>query len=150
MFVNFKNVLDSTNRKLPFGIAQVGKSFRNEITPRNFIFRVRELEQMEIEYFVKPGEDETWSPRRVDSRIIWTGGLNVVGLKRERICKLFEHPKDKLSHYSKRTVDILYNFPTLGFDELEGIANRTDWDLGSHSRDQGRACRSRTTHAKRR
>ncbi|HVK02405.1 MAG TPA: glycine--tRNA ligase [Armatimonadaceae bacterium] len=133
MFVNFKNVLDSTNRKLPFGIAQIGKSFRNEITPRNFLFRVRELEQMEIEYFVKPGEDERTHDEWITDHVDWW--VEEVGLARERL-KLHEHPKDKLSHYSKRTVDILYEFPTLGFDELEGIANRTDWDLGSHSRDQ--------------
>ena len=131
MFVNFKNVLDSTNRKLPFGIAQVGKSFRNEITPRNFLFRVRELEQMEIEYFVRPGEDERVHEEWIQDHVDWW--VNVIGLDREKI-QLFEHVK--LSHYSKRTVDILYNYPTLGFDELEGIANRTDWDLGSHSRDQ--------------
>ena len=133
MFVNFKNVLDSTNRKLPFGIAQMGKSFRNEITPRNFLFRVREMEQMEIEYFVKPGEDEHVHDAWIEDHIAWW--VNEVGLDRAKI-KLHEHPKDKLSHYSKRTVDILYEYPTLGFDELEGIANRTDWDLGSHSRDQ--------------
>ena len=131
MFVNFKNVVDSTNRKLPFGIAQVGKSFRNEITPRNFLFRVRELEQMEIEYFVRPGDDEAIHDAWIEDHIEWW--VNVVGLKREKI-QLFEHVK--LAHYSKRTVDILYDFPTLGFDELEGIANRTDWDLGSHSRSQ--------------
>ncbi len=133
MFVNFKNVLDSTNRKLPFGIAQIGKSFRNEITPRNFIFRVRELEQMEMEYFVKPGEDEQAHDMWITDHMDWW--VNVIGLKRENL-QLLEHPLEKLSHYSKRTVDILYKFPTLGFDELEGIANRTDWDLGSHSRDQ--------------
>jgi glycyl-tRNA synthetase len=131
MFVNFKNVLDSTSRKLPFGIAQQGKSFRNEITPRNFIFRVRELEQMEIEYFVKPGDDEKVHEEWIQDHTDWW--VNVIGLDRKKI-KHFEHVK--LSHYSKRTVDILYEFPTLGFDELEGIANRTDWDLGSHSRAQ--------------
>jgi glycyl-tRNA synthetase len=133
MFVNFKNVLDSTNRKLPFGIAQIGKSFRNEITPRNFLFRVRELEQMELEYFVRPGEDEAAHEQWIQDHLDWW--VNDVGLARERL-QLFEHPKEKLSHYSKRTVDILYQFPTLGFDELEGIANRTDFDLGSHSRSQ--------------
>ena len=131
MFVNFKNVLDTTNRKLPFGIAQQGKSFRNEITPRNFLFRVRELEQMEIEYFCKPeerGEPDSRGSGFTDHIDWW---VNVVGLDREKI-QLFEHVK--LAHYSSRTVDILYNFPTLGFDELEGIANRGDFDLGSHSR----------------
>ena len=131
MFINFKNVLDTTNRKLPFGIAQMGKSFRNEITPRNFLFRVRELEQMEIEYFVFPGEDARTHDQWITDHVDWW--VNEVGLSREKI-KLFEHIK--LSHYSTRTVDILYDFPTLGFDELEGIANRTDWDLGSHSRAQ--------------
>ncbi len=133
MFVNFKNVLDSTNRKLPFGIAQIGKSFRNEITPRNFLFRVRELEQMEMEYFVKPGMDEELHEEWIQDHLNWW--VNEVGLDREKLA-LHEHPKEKLSHYSKRTVDILYKFPTLGFDELEGFANRTDFDLGSHSRDQ--------------
>ena len=133
MFVNFKNVLNSTSRKLPFGIAQIGKSFRNEITPRNFLFRVRELEQMEMEYFVKPGEDEAVHEQWIQDHLQWW--IEEVGLKREDL-QLFEHPKEKLSHYSKRTVDILYNFPTLGFDELEGFANRTDFDLGSHSKEQ--------------
>ncbi len=133
MFVNFKNVLDSTSRKLPFGIAQIGKSFRNEITPRNFIFRVRELEQMEMEYFVRPGDDESMHEFWINDHLEWW--INTVGLKRENL-QLQEHAKEKLSHYSKRTVDILYKFPTLGFDELEGFANRTDFDLGSHSRDQ--------------
>src|SRR5579871_901198 len=133
MFVNFKNVLDSTNRKLPFGIAQIGKSFRNEITPRNFLFRVRELEQMEIEYFVHAGQDEDWHEKWIQDHLEWW--INEVGLSRDKL-QLYEHPKEKLSHYSKRTVDILYDFPTLGFDELEGIANRTDFDLGSHSREQ--------------
>ncbi|MBC8142368.1 MAG: glycine--tRNA ligase, partial [Armatimonadetes bacterium] len=103
----------------------------NEITPRNFLFRVRELEQMEIEYFVFPGDDERVHGEWIEDHVNWW--VEVVGLKRENL-KLYEHIK--LSHYSKRTVDILYNFPTLGFDELEGIANRTDWDLGSHSRAQ--------------
>ena len=143
MFVNFKNVLDSTNRKLPFGIAQTGKSFRNEITPKNFLFRVRELEQMEIEYFVRPGEDERVHEEWIQDHLDWW--VNAVGLSRDRL-RLFEHVK--LSHYSKRTVDILYQFPTLGFDELEGIANRTDWDLGSHSRDQANLPLSENTREK--
>ena len=131
MFINFKNVLDSTSRKLPFGIAQMGKSFRNEITPRNFLFRVRELEQMEIEYFVKPGEDKQVHEEWIEDHVNWW--VDVIGLSRTKI-KLFTHVK--LSHYSTGTVDILYDYPTLGFDELEGIAKRTDWDLGSHSRAQ--------------
>ncbi|MGO8673087.1 MAG: glycine--tRNA ligase [Capsulimonadaceae bacterium] len=140
MFVNFKNVLDSTNRKLPFGIAQQGKSFRNEITPRNFLFRVRELEQMEIEYFVMPGEDERVHDEWIADHLDWWA--DVIGLDRAKL-DLFEHVN--LSHYSKRTVDILYRYPTLGFDELEGIANRTDWDLGSHSRDQANLALSPNT-----
>ena len=143
MFVNFRNVLDATNRKLPFGIAQIGKSFRNEITPRNFIFRVRELEQMEIEFFVHPGDDERIHDEWIEDHVNWW--VEVVGLPREKL-QLFEHVK--LAHYSKRTVDILYDFPTLGFDELEGIANRTDWDLGSHSRDQANLPLSDNTQAK--
>jgi glycyl-tRNA synthetase len=133
MFVNFTNVLNATNRKVPFGIAQIGKSFRNEITPRTFIFRVRELEQMEIEYFVMPGEDEAMHEVWIQDHLKWW--IEEVGLSADKI-QLFEHPAEKRSHYSKRTVDILYDFPTLGFDELEGFANRTDFDLGSHSRDQ--------------
>ena len=132
IFVNFKNVLDSTNRKLPFGIAQVGKSFRNEITPRNFIFRVREFEQMEIEYFVKPGDDEVIHDTFIEDHVDWW--VNEIGLKRENL-RLYEVPAGELAHYSKRTVDVMYKFP-IGWEELEGIANRTDFDLGSHSRDQ--------------
>jgi len=133
MFVNFKNVLNATNRKLPFGIAQIGKSFRNEITPRNFIFRVRELEQMEMEYFVMPGTDEALHEGWIQDHLNWW--VEDVGLSRDNL-QLYEHAQEKLSHYSTRTVDILYNFPSLGFDELEGFSNRTDFDLGSHSRDQ--------------
>jgi glycyl-tRNA synthetase len=132
IFVNFKNVVDSTNRKLPFGIAQIGKSFRNEITPRNFIFRVREFEQMEIEYFVRPGEDEAVHEQFIEDHVnFW---VEEVGLKRENL-NLYEVPMAELAHYSKRTVDLMYKFP-IGWEELEGIANRTDYDLGSHSREQ--------------
>ncbi len=131
IFVNFKNVVDSTSRRLPFGIAQVGKSFRNEITPRNFIFRVREFEQMEIEYFVKPGTDEEWHKRWVEDRLGW---WRAMGLSSENLEPHWQ-AKEELAHYSKATVDILYRFPH-GLEELEGIANRTDYDLGSHSREQ--------------
>jgi len=131
IFVNFKNVVDSTSRRLPFGIAQIGKSFRNEITPRNFVFRVREFEQMEIEYFVKPGEDEQWHERWIEDRVHW---WTTLGLKRENL-KLYHVPKDELAHYSKATVDIFYHYP-IGWEEIEGIANRTDFDLGSHSKNQ--------------
>ena len=132
IFVNFKNVLDSTNRKLPFGIAQMGKAFRNEITPRNFIFRVREFEQMEIEYFVKPGEDEAWHERWLEDRLRWWAS---VGVSRENL-SVYDVPRDELAHYSKRTYDLFYKFPSIGAEELEGIANRTDFDLGSHTKDQ--------------
>ena len=132
IFANFKNVVDSTGRKLPFGIAQIGKAFRNEITPRNFIFRVREFEQMEIEYFVKPGEDEAWHERWVEDRVHW---WTTLGLKRENL-RLYHVPQDELAHYSKATVDLMYHYP-IGWEEIEGIANRTDFDLGSHSKNQG-------------
>lgn len=132
MFVNFLNVQVATNRKLPFGIAQQGRSFRNEITPRNFIFRVREFEQMEIEYFVREEEADGAFEAWVQDHLDWW--VNAVGLKRENL-KLYEVPKEELAHYSKRTVDIFYKYP-IGWEEIEGIANRTDYDLGSHSREQ--------------
>ena len=131
IFTNFKNVVDSTSRQLPFGIAQIGKAFRNEITPRNFIFRVREFEQMELEFFVKPGSDEDWHKKWVEARLDW---WSEQGVKKESL-ELFHVPKDELAHYSKATVDIMYKFPH-GLEELEGIANRTDFDLGSHSKNQ--------------
>ena len=131
IFTNFKNVLDSTNRVLPFGIAQIGKAFRNEITPRNFIFRVREFEQMELEFFVEPGLDDEWHKYWVDSRYNW---WIEQGIDKKRL-ELHEVKKDELSHYSKATVDIMYSFPH-GKEELEGIANRTDFDLGSHTKNQ--------------
>lgn len=131
IFTNFKNVVDSTSPKLPFGIAQIGKSFRNEITPRNFIFRVREFEQMELEFFVKPGEDEAWHDTWVNERLKWWGQQGV----NENNLELYHVPEDELSHYSKATVDVMYRFPH-GLEELEGIANRTDFDLGSHSKNQ--------------
>ncbi|HEU4386549.1 MAG TPA: glycine--tRNA ligase [Blastocatellia bacterium] len=144
IFVNFKNVLDSTNRKLPFGVAQIGKAFRNEITPGNFIFRTREFEQMEIEYFVKPpsilkpGEpsDEELHDRWINDRFNWYISL---GMRPENLRK-FEQPREELAHYSKRTVDLQYRFfpdredEEKQWDELEGIANRTDFDLKAHSK----------------
>jgi glycyl-tRNA synthetase len=131
IFTNFKNVVDSTSRSLPFGIAQIGKAFRNEITPRNFIFRVREFEQMELEFFVLPGTDDDWHKKWVDNRFKWwiDQGINTNKIK------LLEITGDDLAHYSKSTVDIMYEFPH-GLEELEGIANRTDFDLGSHSKNQ--------------
>ena len=131
IFINFKNIINSTNKSLPFGIAQIGKAFRNEITPRNFIFRVREFEQMELEFFVEPGKDEEWHKYWVEKRINWWVEQ---GIKKENL-KLLDVEKDDLSHYSKSTFDIMYKFPH-GEEELEGIANRTDFDLGSHSKNQ--------------
>ena len=131
IFVNFKNIIDSTSRTPPFGIAQMGKAFRNEITPRNFIFRVREFEQMELEFFVKPGSDEKWHKYWVDQRLDWWSKQGVGSDK----LKLLEVEKEELSHYSKATFDIMYEFPH-GLEELEGIANRTDFDLGSHTKNQ--------------
>ena len=131
IFVNFKNTVDSTSRTPPFGIAQIGKAFRNEITPRNFIFRVREFEQMELEFFVKPGTDEKWHQYWVDQRLLW---WSKQGVKSDKL-KLLEVEKQELSHYSKATFDIMYQFPH-GLEELEGVANRTDFDLGSHTKNQ--------------
>ena len=131
IFINFKNVLDSTPHHLPFGIAQIGKAFRNEITPRNFIFRVREFEQMELEYFVEEGTDEDWLKIWTDLRLTW---WLEQGIKQENL-EILNVPKEDLSHYSKATVDIMYKFPH-GLEELEGIANRTDFDLGSHTKEQ--------------
>ena len=130
-FTNFKNIVDSTARRPPFGIAQMGKSFRNEITPRNFIFRVREFEQMELEFFVPPGTDEQWHETWVQARIDW---WIEQGIPRDKI-ELLYVPADELAHYSKATVDLMYHFPH-GVEELEGIANRTDFDLGSHTKNQ--------------
>ncbi|MEU8134322.1 glycine--tRNA ligase [Streptodolium elevatio] len=135
IFVNYKLVQESARKKPPFGIAQIGKSFRNEITPGNFIFRTREFEQMEMEFFVKPGEDEQWHEYWLQERWNWYTGL---GLREENM-RFFEHPKEKLSHYSKRTADIEYRFQFGGneFGELEGVANRTDFDLSTHSKHSG-------------
>ncbi len=131
IFINFKNIIDSTSRNLPFGIAQIGKAFRNEITPRNFIFRVREFEQMELEFFVKPNNADQWYKQWVNNRMQWWLDQ---GIEQDNI-QLFEVPKNDLSHYSKSTTDIMYKFPH-GLEELEGIANRTDFDLGSHTKNQ--------------
>ncbi|MBV9382359.1 MAG: glycine--tRNA ligase [Streptosporangiaceae bacterium] len=135
IFINFRNVLQTSRRKVPFGIGQIGKSFRNEITPGNFIFRTREFEQMEMEFFVRPGTDEGWHQRWIDERFAWYTGL---GIRAENL-RRYEHPKEKLSHYSKRTVDIEYRFDFQGSEwgELEGIANRTDFDLTTHQRESG-------------
>ena len=136
IFINFQNVATSARKKPPFGIGQIGKSFRNEITPGNFIFRTREFEQMEMEFFVEPGTDEQWFDYWIDYRRQWYVGL---GVSPENL-RFYEHPQEKLSHYSKRTIDIEYKFGFQNSDwgELEGIANRTDFDLGTHSKHSGK------------
>ncbi|MCY7340494.1 MAG: glycine--tRNA ligase [Pseudonocardia sp.] len=135
IFVNFLNVQTTSRKKPPFGIGQMGKSFRNEITPGNFIFRTREFEQMEMEYFVEPGTDEEVHQYWIDERTRWYVDL---GISAEHL-RQYEHPKEKLSHYSKRTVDLEYKFGFQGqeWGELEGIANRTDFDLTTHSNHSG-------------
>ncbi|MFH1847891.1 MAG: glycine--tRNA ligase [Candidatus Omnitrophota bacterium] len=133
IFVNFENVLVSSRQKLPFGIAQIGKAFRNEITTGHFTFRSREFEQMEIEYFVKPGTDEEWHRKWVQERYDWYIGL---GIEKENL-KLRPHAKDELAHYAKACTDIEYKFAS-GWSELEGIANRADFDLSQHSKLSGK------------
>ncbi|MCG8916980.1 glycine--tRNA ligase [Actinokineospora sp. PR83] len=135
IFVNFLNVLTTSRRKPPFGIGQIGKSFRNEISPGNFIFRTREFEQMEMEFFVEPGTDEEWHQYWIDERLRWYTEL---GIARDNL-RIYEHPQEKLSHYSKRTVDIEYRFRFDGqeWGELEGVANRSDFDLTTHSNNSG-------------
>ncbi|UBH04579.1 glycine--tRNA ligase [Leucobacter sp. Psy1] len=136
IFVNFANVLQAARIKPPFGIAQIGKSFRNEITPGNFIFRTREFEQMEMEFFVEPGTDDEWQQYWMDERMRWYTDL---GINPENL-RFYEHPQEKLSHYSKRTADIEYKFGFTGGDwgELEGVANRTDFDLSTHAKASGK------------
>ncbi|GAI80368.1 unnamed protein product, partial [marine sediment metagenome] len=134
IFVNFSNVLDTTRKRLPFGIAQLGKSFRNEITVGNFIFRSREFEQMEIEYFVKPGTDEEWFNYWLEERFNWYQKL---GIKKENL-KLRQHMKHELAHYALDCYDIDYLFP-MGWAELEGIANRGDFDLSQHAEHSGKS-----------
>ncbi len=129
IFINFRNIVDTTSRRLPFGIAQIGKAFRNEVTPKNLIFRMREFEQMELEFFVPPGMDEEWYESWVTTRYNWW--LNQ-GIAPENL-KLEAQNREELAHYAKATTDILYRFP-FGFEEIEGISNRTDYDLGSHSK----------------
>jgi len=135
IFLNFLNVMNSARKKPPFGIAQIGKSFRNEITPGNFIFRTREFEQMEMEFFVVPGTDEDWHQYWIDARTEWYVDL---GINKDNL-RHYEHAREKLSHYSKRTVDIEYRYRFQGSEwgELEGIANRTDFDLKTHSEASG-------------
>ncbi len=132
IFLNFKNVLEASRLKPPFGIAQIGKSFRNEITPGNFVFRMREFEQAELEFFVPPGQDEVWFDYWVKERLRWYVGL---GLREERL-RLRAHEQKELAHYAKATTDVEYEYP-FGWGELEGIANRTDFDLKGHSEASG-------------
>ncbi|WP_103062575.1 glycine--tRNA ligase [Actinomyces qiguomingii] len=136
IFINFTNVMSAARKRPPFGIGQVGKSFRNEITPGNFIFRTREFEQMELEFFVEPGTDEEWHQYWIDYRKAWYTDL---GISEDNL-RLYEHPQEKLSHYSKRTVDLEYRFGFAGgeWGELEGIANRTDFDLSTHADHSGK------------
>jgi glycyl-tRNA synthetase len=136
IFVNFENILNSSRRKLPFGVAQIGKSFRNEITTGNFTFRSREFEQMELEFFVKPGEDEKWYDYWLNERMSWYLSLGI----RKKNLRLREHEKEELAHYAKRCHDVEFLFP-MGWSELEGIANRTDFDLRQHSELSGRDLR---------
>jgi glycyl-tRNA synthetase len=135
IFINYRNVLQTSRKKIPFGIGQIGKSFRNEITPGNFIFRTREFEQMEMEFFVEPGTDEEWHEKWIETRLAWHTGL---GLSRDNL-RLYTHPEEKRSHYSKATVDIEYrfDFPGAEWGELEGLANRTDFDLSTHAKASG-------------
>jgi glycyl-tRNA synthetase len=134
IFVNFLNVQQSARMKIPFGIAQIGKSFRNEITPGNFIYRTREFEQMEMEFFVRPGEDEKWYEFWSATRHEWYASY---GIKKENL-RLRPHEKSELAHYAKACVDVEYKFP-FGWSELEGIANRTDFDLKQHSQHSGKS-----------
>jgi glycyl-tRNA synthetase len=136
IFVNFDNVVTTARQKIPFGIAQIGKSFRNEITPGNFLFRTREFEQMEMEFFVKPGEDERWFEYWTQTRLDWYVQL---GVRRDNL-RLRPHAADELAHYAKGCADVEYNFP-IGWSELEGIANRTDFDLRRHSEFSGKDLR---------
>ncbi|TDZ79552.1 Glycine--tRNA ligase [Mycobacteroides salmoniphilum] len=135
IFVNFKNVVTTSRQKPPFGIGQIGKSFRNEITPGNFIFRTREFEQMEMEFFVEPSTAPEWHKYWIDARLQWYIDL---GIDPENL-RLYDHPKEKLSHYSDGTVDIEYKFGFSGnpWGELEGVANRTDFDLSTHAKHSG-------------
>ena len=135
MFVDFATIQRTSRKKVPFGIAQMGKSFRNEITPGNFVFRTREFEQMEMEFFVEPGTDEEWHQFWIDERRRWYEDL---GIRSENI-RVREHEADELSHYAKRTVDLEFYFPdpSMGWSELEGIANRTDFDLRAHEAASG-------------
>jgi glycyl-tRNA synthetase len=130
IFVNFKNVLSTNRLKIPFGIAQIGKAFRNEINPRDFVFRTREFRQMELEYFVKPGEDKKYFDEWVEKRLVWHKSIGLKDVRKR------EQTKEERAHYSKATTDIEYKFPS-GWQEIEGIANRGDFDLSAHTKASG-------------
>lgn len=134
IFINFKNVVDTTRVKIPFGIAQIGKGFRNEITTGNFLFRVREFEMMELEFFVQPGTETKWHEYWKKYRLDWYLSL---GIAKENI-KVIDLPKSELAHYSRGTAEVWYNWPFMGFGELEGIASRGDYDLSSHTKHSGK------------
>ncbi|MFW6079088.1 MAG: glycine--tRNA ligase [Gemmatimonadota bacterium] len=134
IYVNFQNVLTTSRQRIPFGIAQIGKAFRNEITPGNFIFRTREFEQAEMQFFVEPGTDEDWFDRWKTERMAWVESL---GIRGERL-RFHEHGPDELAHYAKAAFDIEYDFPSLGWKEFEGIHNRTDFDLRRHEEYSGK------------
>lgn len=134
IFINFKNVLDTQRLKIPFGVAQIGKAFRNEITPGNFVFRTREFEQMEMEFFIKPGEQEKWFKYWLDERIRWY--TDILGIKKENL-RIKETPKEDLAHYAIACADIEYNFPSMGWSEIEGVASRGDYDLSQHEKYSG-------------
>ena len=136
IYVNFLNVVNSCRRKVPFGIAQIGKAFRNEITPGNFIFRTREFEQMEMQYFIDPDTDEKWMEYWKEQRLQWYHDL---GIRKEKL-KLYQHGDKELAHYAKKAFDIMYEFP-FGWQEIEGIHNRTDYDLGKHTESSGKDLR---------
>jgi glycyl-tRNA synthetase len=133
IYVNFRNIQDSSRQKIPFGIAQVGKAFRNEITPGNFVFRTREFEQMEMQFFVKPGTDDEWFDYWMEQRMEW---VTTLGIRPERL-RFHEHGPDELAHYAKKAFDIEYRFP-FGWQEFEGIHNRTDFDLSRHQEHSGK------------
>jgi len=134
IFINFKNVLDTQRLKIPFGIGQIGKAFRNEITPGNFVFRMREFEQMEMEFFLKPGEEEKWFRYWIEERMRWY--TDVLGIKKENL-RINEAKKEDLAHYAIACADIEYNFPSIGWSEIEGIASRGDYDLTQHEKYSG-------------
>ncbi len=133
IFVNFNNVMNTARQQVPFGIAQIGKAFRNEVVARQFVFRMREFEQMEMQYFVAPGSDEDWYLRWKEERIGWHKSIGI----REKNLRFLDHPQDKLAHYAKSAVDVQYRFP-IGWQEVEGIHNRTDFDLSQHQEFSGK------------